>query len=229
MKPAATTRTMLLLWAAVAIVALVAARLLSVQDTLRQALEWMRALGPWGPVLFVAAYVLATVLLVPGSVLTLGAGAVYGVGYGCLIVSLASTLGATAAFLVGRHFARDAVARRIAGNPRIAALDQAVADEGWKIVVLTRLSPAFPFTLLNYAFGLTRVSLREHVLASWLGMMPGTVLYVYLGSLADAAGSQRQRSPMEWAFYAIGLLATLAVTIVITRLARRALAQKIGD
>ena len=173
-------------------------------------------------------YVRATVLLVPGSVLTLGAGAVYGVLYGSLIVSLASTLGATAAFLVGRHLARAAVARRVSGNPRFAALDQAVADEGWKIVVLTRLSPAFPFTFLNYAFGLTRVPLRDYTLASWLGMMPGTVMYVYLGSLADAAGSTRQRTPAEWALYAIGLLATIAVTVVVTRLARRALAQKLG-
>ncbi len=228
MNPAPTTRTKLLLWATVVLAALVAARWLPVQDTLRQILAWMRALGPWGPVLFVAVYVLATVLLVPGSVLTLGAGAVYGVGYGSLIVSLASTLGATAAFLVGRHLARDAVARRVAANPRFAALDQAVADEGWKIVVLTRLSPVFPFTLLNYAFGLTRVPLREYALASWLGMMPGTVLYVYLGSLADAAGSPRQRTPAEWALYATGLLATLAVTVVVTRLARRALAQKFG-
>ena len=228
MNPAPTTRTKLLLWAAVALAAVVAARVLPVQDTLPPALEWMRALGPWGPVLFVAVYVLATVLLVPGSVLTLGAGAVYGVAYGSLIVSLASTLGATAAFLVARHLARDAVARRIAGHPRFAALDQAVADAGWKIVVLTRLSPVFPFTFLNYAFGLTRVTLREYVLASWLGMMPGTVMYVYLGSLADAAGSTRQRTPMEWTFYAIGLLATIAVTVIVTRLARRALAQKFG-
>ena len=228
MNPAPTARPKWLLWAAVALAALIAFQLLPVQDTLRQALDWLRSLGPWGPVLFVAAYVLATVLLVPGSVLTLGAGAVYGVAWGCLWVSLASTLGATAAFLVGRHLARDAVARRISGNARVAALDQAVADEGWKIVVLTRLSPVFPFTLLNYAFGLTRVPLRDYVLASWLGMMPGTVLYVYLGSLAEAAGSPRQRTPAEWAFYALGLLATLTVTVIVTRLARRALAQKFG-
>ena len=229
MNPASTARTKWLLLAVVALAALVAVRLLPVQDTLRQALEWMRALGPWGPVLFIAVYALATVLLVPGSVLTLGAGAVYGVVYGSLIVSLASTLGATAAFLVGRHLARDAVARRVSANPRFAALDQAVADEGWKIVVLTRLSPLFPFTFLNYAFGLTRVTLREYVLASWLGMMPGTVLYVYLGSLAEAAGSTRQRTSAEWAFYSGGLLATIAVTGIVTRLARRALAQKIGE
>ena len=223
-----TARTKWLLWAAVAVAVLVAMRLLPVQDTLRQALEWLRSLGAWGPVLFVAVYALATVLLVPGSVLTLGAGAVYGVVYGSLIVSLASTLGATAAFLVSRHLARDAVARRVSTNPRFAALDQAVADQGWRIVVLTRLSPLFPFTFLNYAFGLTRVTLREYVLASWLGMMPGTVLYVYLGSLAEAAGSTRQRTPAEWAFYGGGLLATIAVTVIVTRLARRSLAQKLG-
>ena len=223
-----TARPKWLLWAVVALAALVASQLPPIQESLRQALEWMRSLGPWGPVLFVIIYALATVLLVPGSVLTLGAGAVYGVVYGSLIVSLASTLGATAAFLVGRHLARDAVARRVSTNPRFAALDQAVADEGWKIVVLTRLSPLFPFTFLNYAFGLTRVTLREYVLASWLGMMPGTVLYVYLGSLAETAGSTRQRTAAEWAFYSGGLLATVAVTVIVTRLARRSLAQKLG-
>ena len=107
----------------------------------------------------------------------------------------------------------------------------AVAEEGWKIVGLTRLSPVFPFTLLNYAFGLTSVSLRHYVVASWIGMMPGTVMYVYLGSLARAAAGERTRTAGEWALYGVGLLATVAVTIFVTRLARRALATRItpGD
>ncbi len=194
---------------------------------LREALAWLEGLGPWGPVLFVALYVVATVLLVPGSALTLGAGALFGVGFGSVLVSTAATLGATAAFLVGRYFARDWVARRIAGSTAFAAVDRAVAAEGWKIVGLTRLSPVFPFTLLNYAFGVTQVSLRDYVLASWIGMMPGTVMYVYIGSLIRAAGSEdRQRTPGEWALYGVGLAATIAVTIVITRIARTALAKR---
>ncbi|MHA1158787.1 MAG: TVP38/TMEM64 family protein, partial [Alphaproteobacteria bacterium] len=173
-----------LLYLGVVIALIGSARYFHVQDLLKQALDWVGELGPSGAIIFVAIYVIATVLFIPGSVLTLGAGAAFGVVWGSVYVSIASTLGATCAFLVGRYLARNAIARKIEGNERFAAIDKAVANEGWKIVGLTRLSPLFPFTLLNYAFGLTQVKLRDFVLASWIGMMPGTVMYVYLGSLA---------------------------------------------
>ncbi len=204
------------------------ARELQLQDRLRHGLDWVSQLGPWGVVLFILIYILATILFIPGSALTLGAGALFGVVRGCIYVSIGATLGAAAAFLVGRYLARNAVARRIESNPRFAAMDRAVANEGWKIVLLTRLSPVFPFALLNYAFGITRVKFTHYLLASWIGMMPGTVLYVYLGSLAQVATSGRTRSPAEWTLYAVGLLATLAVTVLITRIARRALARQIA-
>src|SRR5690242_15463369 len=175
-----------------------------VQDLLKAALDWIAKLGPWGPVIFVGLYVVATVLFVPGSVLTLGAGAVFGVALGSVCVSISATLGATAAFLVGRYLARDAIARKIAKSEKFAAIDRAVADEGWKIVLLTRLSPVFPFTLLNYAFGLTRVKLGHYVLASWIGMIPGTVMYVYLGSLVNVGAGHRRRTTGEWILYEIG-------------------------
>ena len=199
-----------------------ALKYLHVQDVLKEALDWIGKLGPWGPVIFVSVYVVATVLFVPGSVLTLGAGAVFGVALGSVCVSISATLGATAAFLVGRYLARDAIARKIERNEKFAAIDRAVADEGWKIVFLTRLSPVFPFTLLNYAFGLTRVRLSHYVLASWIGMMPGTVMYVYLGSLVNVGAGHRQRTTGEWVFYGVGLLATIAVTVFVTRLAKKA-------
>ncbi|MBX3732486.1 MAG: TVP38/TMEM64 family protein [Verrucomicrobiae bacterium] len=201
--------------------------MLPVQEVLRHGLEAVQRLGPWGPVLFIGIYVVATVLFVPGSALTLGAGALFGVVWGSVYVSAGSTLGATGAFLLGRYMARDAIARRLEGDARFAAVDRAVAAEGWKIVGLTRLSPIFPFNLLNYAFGLTRVRLGPFVLASWIGMMPGTVLYVYLGSLAQAAVGTRERTPMEWALYGVGLMATVTVTVLITRIARRALARRL--
>ncbi len=213
----------------VAVVILAAAVLFTAFDAralLREALAWMEHLGAWGQVLFVVIYIAATVLLIPGSALGLGAGALFGVVRGSVLVSLASTLGATCAFLLGRYLARGWVAKKIDGRASFAAIDQAVAGEGWRIVLLTRLSPVFPFTLLNYAFGLTRVSLREYVLASWLGMMPGTVMYVYLGSLARTGIAVQQRTPGEWALYALGLLATVAVTLIVTRIARRALATR---
>lgn len=226
---AQTANRSVLKWliAAAVVAALVALfALVDVRGLLREVLDAIARLGPLGSVLFIAVYVVACVLFIPGSVLTLGAGAVFGVVWGSVYVSVGATLGATAAFLVGRYVARDWVAKKIEGNASFAAIDRAVADEGWKIVGLTRLSPVFPFSLLNYAFGLTRVTLRDYVLASWIGMMPGTVMYVYLGSLAQVGASGQKKSPAEWALYGVGLLATLAVTIFVTRVARRALAKR---
>lgn len=216
-----------LLWPLAVGLLLAGAKFLNVQALLQQLLNGIAGLGSWGPVLFIAVYVVATVLFVPGSVLTLGAGALFGVVRGSICVSIGATLGATAAFLVGRYLASDAVARKIEGNATFAAIDRAVAEGGWRIVGLTRLSPVFPFTLLNYGFGITRVTLRDYVLASWIGMMPGTVMYVYLGSIANAAAGRRQRTPAEWTLYAVGLLATILVTVFVTKLARKTLARKI--
>ena len=215
-----------------AVLLLVAARAFDLQGVLRNVLAWIAGLGTWGPVIFIVIYVAATVLFLPGSILTLGAGFVFGVLRGSVIVSLAATLGATGAFLVGRYLARDWVSAKIAGNEKFRAVDEAVAREGWKIVGLTRLSPAFPFNLLNYAFGVTKVSLRDYFFASWIGMMPGTVMYVYLGSLAGdlatlGAGG-RERGSGEWVLYVVGLLATVAVTVYVTRVARRALEQRVA-
>ena len=217
------------LYGVAAVLIVLALKYFHVQDLLKSALDWIGKLGPWGPVIFVGLYVVATVLFVPGSVLTVGAGAVFGVVLGSVCVSISATLGATAAFLVGRYLARDAIARKIEKNEKFATIDRAVASEGWKIVLLTRLSPVFPFTLLNYAFGLTRVKLSHYVLASWIGMIPGTAMYVYLGSLVNLGAGHRQRTTGEWVLYGVGLLATVIVTVFVTRLARNALAKKIGS
>jgi uncharacterized membrane protein YdjX (TVP38/TMEM64 family) len=199
------------------------------RDTLASLLEWVQGIGPWGAVLFAAAYVPAAVLLVPGSLLTLGAGFVFGVVKGTVIVSLGSTAGAAAAFIVGRSIARDWVARRLAGRPTMAAIARAVEIEGFKIVLLTRLSPVLPFNLLNYAFGLTAVPLRKYVLASWIGMLPGTIMYVYLGSAANSLAAllsgDQPRSAGQQVLFALGLAATVAATIIVTRTARRALTE----
>ncbi len=177
-------------------------------------------------------YVVACVFFIPGSILTLGAGAVYGVFQGTILVSFSSILGATGAFLVGRYFARGFVERKIQNNPKFKAVDEAVAREGWKIVGLTRLSPIFPFNLLNYAYGVTKVRLKDYFFASWIGMLPGTVLYVYIGSLAGdlaslAAGKPQTDAKLQWTVRIIGFIATLAVTLLITKIARKALDQKI--
>jgi len=142
------------------------------------ALQWTEGLGVWGPLFVGLFYVLACVLFIPGSVLTLGAGFLFKAVLGTITVSLGATAGACAAFLVGRTVARQWISRKIKGNRKFAAIDEAVGQEGFKIVLLTRLSPLFPFNLLNYAFGLTQVPLWKYALASWIGMLPGTVMYV---------------------------------------------------
>ncbi len=198
-----------------------------VRGMIASTLETVEKLGAWGPILFILVYIVATVFFIPGSALTFGAGTLFGVVWGSVYVSLASTLGATAAFLVGRYLARGFVEKKVEGNERFATIDRAVSEEGWKIVGLTRLSPVFPFSLLNYAFGLTNVKLSHYMIASWIGMMPGTVMYVYLGSIAGAAG--QEKTPAQWALYGVGLVATIAVTVFITKLAQKALAKRTGE
>jgi len=193
----------------------------------------VRDLGPLGPAAFVLGYIVAAVAFVPGALLTLVAGAVFGVVLGTLYVLVGATLGSTAAFLISRHVARGAFERRLGTNPRFTAIDQAIAREGRKVVFLLRLSPVFPFTLLNYALGLTRIRLSDFVVAS-VGMLPGTLLYTYAGKVAGdlaavAAGSTPARGPGYYLVLALGLGATVAVTVLITRVARRALADATGD
>lgn len=221
-----------LLAAAAIGVIVAAANYFNLQQSLREALSWISGLGPLGMLFFIGLYIMACVFMLPGSVLTLGAGVIFGVLHGSITVLIGATLGATCAFLVGRYLARSWVARRIAGNEKFKAVDEAVGKEGWKIVLLTRLSPIFPFNLLNYAYGVTRVSLRHFFFASGLGMIPGTVMYVYLGSLAGDLASLgvggRARTTAEWVLYGVGLLATVAVTVFVTRVARKALAARLS-
>jgi uncharacterized membrane protein YdjX (TVP38/TMEM64 family) len=188
---------------------------------------WVDGLGVWGPVAFVVGYALAAVVLVPGSLLTLAAGAIFGLGEGTLLVMVAATLGASLAFLVARYVARRLVERRLAGNERFAALDRAIGAEGWKIVLLLRLSPLFPYNLLNYALGLTRVRFADYLVAC-AGMLPGTLLYVYCGKVAGdlarlASGSTIRRDTGYYLVLSLGLAATAGVTALVARTARRAL------
>ena len=189
--------------------------------------QYIDGLGALGPLVFVAGYALATVAFIPGSLLTLAAGAMFGLTRGVMFVFVGATLGSTLAFLLSRYVARRAVERRLVGNARFAAVDRAIAAQGRRIVILLRLSPAFPFSLLNYALGLTRISLRDYVLAS-VGMLPGTILYVYYGKLAGdvaalAGGVAPRRDTAYYMVLIVGLLATVIVTAVVTRTARAAL------
>lgn len=199
------------------------------QEVFRNILKWIGSLGYIGGLAFILIYIIATVAFVPGAALTLGAGALFGVIWGSIYVFVGATLGAIAAFLIGRYLARDWIGKKIEGNQQFVAIDRAVAHAGFKIVLLTRLSPAFPFNLLNYAFGITGVALKDYAIAS-IGMIPGTVMYVYIGSFAgDLAriGSDNQ-SPdptLQWVIRIVGLIATVVVTIYVTEIARKAIAE----
>ncbi|NQT11967.1 MAG: TVP38/TMEM64 family protein [Planctomycetes bacterium] len=205
---------------------------LPAKDYLAGLLQRIESVGPWGPVLLAGAYVVACVLFVPGSVLTLAAGFLFGVVRGTIAVSVGSVLGATAAFLVGRTLLRGWIEKRIAAYPRFQAIDRAVGKEGFKIVLLVRLSPIFPFNLFNYAFGLTKVRLWQYVLASWIGMLPGTLMYVYLGSalksLAEVAAGAPKGGTLRTVFFVAGLVMTVLATVVVTRVARRALTEAVA-
>jgi uncharacterized membrane protein YdjX (TVP38/TMEM64 family) len=158
--------------------------------------QWVNSLGFWGPLVFIAGYVVATVALIPGSLLTLAAGAIFGLARGVVYVFIAAVLGSSSAFLVSRYLARRAIERRLAQNPKFAAIDRAVGAQGFKIVLLLRLSPVFPFNLLNYGLGLTKVRFIDYLCAA-VGMLPGTLLYVYYGKLAgDVAALAAGAAPV---------------------------------
>jgi uncharacterized membrane protein YdjX (TVP38/TMEM64 family) len=204
----------------------------NLQEMLRRALMWINSLGSVGAIAYIALYIIATVAFLPGSIVTLGAGVVYGVALGSIYVFIGACLGATAAFLIGRYLARNWVYKKIAGNEKFKAIDEAVGKEGFKIVLLTRLSPVFPFNLLNYAFGVTGVSLKDYLLG-FIGMIPGTIMYVYLGSLAGNCAligteSQPQDYAVQWTLRIVGFIATVAVTVFVTRIARKALEEKVS-
>jgi uncharacterized membrane protein YdjX (TVP38/TMEM64 family) len=214
---------------------LIAFRFLPIESVKADFSNWISALGAWGPLVLVLVYIIATVLFVPGTILTLVAGAIFGLGIGFLVVSVGSTIGAALAFLIARYAARDRVAAMAQGNRHFAAIDRAIAEGGWKIVALLRLSPAIPFNLQNYLYGLTQVRFWPYVATSWIAMMPGTFLYVYLGHVTGAAlGTDRKRSVAEWIATGVGLLATVMVTVYVTKLAKEKLneqasLEKLGD
>jgi len=188
----------------------VAARYFNLGEQLEAAKDWIAGLGPWGPVAFIVIYIAACVGMVPGTILTAAAGGLFGGFWGTVYVSIASTLGATVCFVIARYFARDAVAAWVQGNDKFRKLDKLTETHGGWIVAITRLVPLFPFNLLNYGFGLTRVKLWQYVLWSWLCMLPGTVLYV-VGTDAIVRGIQEGKVP--WVL--VGVVGTVVVVLTV--------------
>lgn len=207
-----------------------AAALLRYGSEAEALLTRLEQLGPWGPVLVGALYLPAAVLAIPGPLLTCTGGFLFGPWATAAAVSVGSTLGACAAFLVGRYLAHAWVQRRLEAYPRLAALETAISEGGWQTVLLLRLSPLVPYTLLNYVCGLSRLRFRDFAWASWLGMLPGTLMYAYLGSaarnLAEAAAGRLPDSPWRTAAFYAGLAATVGVAVLLARRARQVLQRR---
>lgn len=192
------------------------------QELLHSFQGWVIGLGPLGWVLYALVYAVCCVLFVPASILTLGAGALYGLGTGTAVVLAGATLGATLSFLLAKSVLRKKIERMTVGNAKFQALDRAIGKEGAKIVFLVRLAPVFPFTYINYAFGLTGVKTLPYVVASFFGMIPGTFAYVYLGSAAAGAASGEADTTKKIVQIA-GALVALVVTIFVARVATKAI------
>jgi pyruvate/2-oxoglutarate dehydrogenase complex dihydrolipoamide dehydrogenase (E3) component/uncharacterized membrane protein YdjX (TVP38/TMEM64 family) len=220
------TRGKAVLLAGLALTAVVASLFLPFRDWFAEVEGYVRSLGAIGPAFVVLAYVLFTVMMVPGSAVTVGAGTVFGLKTGFVVVVLGANLGALAAFLLARTFLREKVTRWAEDNAKFRSLDRAIGEQGFKMVLLTRLSPVFPFVLLNYFLGLTAVRTGSYVLANLLGMLPATFLFVYIGAAArDALAGELGGSvgAFQQALKYAGLLATVAVVVIVTRIARQAL------
>ncbi len=205
-------------------------RLLPVGEWLSDFNRWVGELGIAGVVIFAGLYAVATVLMLPGVIFSLGAGFAFGLGWGFAAVVVGATTGAALAFLIGRFLARDKIEAMTRDQPKFRALDRAIGKRGARLIFLLRLSPLIPFNLSNFFYGLTAVRFWPYVFASGIGMMPGILVYVYLGTLGraglkTAAGAETGRTPLEWALLVVGLIATVTVTVTIwiSKIARHAL------
>ena len=194
---------------------LVLASTFNIGERIAQLRGWIDSLGNLGLLVYTLIYIIAVVAAIPGSPITVLAGALFGSVLGVIVVSIGSTIGAGLAFLVGRYFARDAVARWLKDKEKFKKLDRLTEEHGSIIVAITRLVPVFPFNVLNYGYGLTRVKFWTYVFWSWLCMLPGTILYV-VGADAVTKGLAQGRVP--WAL--IGVAAS--VIIILTLLVRQA-------
>jgi uncharacterized membrane protein YdjX (TVP38/TMEM64 family) len=231
----AAPKTGLPLWAKLAIALVIIGGIsaafvfLPLREWIQTFVAWVQDLGAVGVVVFALAYVVAAIFMLPGSILTLAAGFAYGLGWGVLLVSPVSVLGASAAFLIGRHFFRDRIERMVEERKLLRAVDKAIEKKGSLTVMLLRLSPLMPYSLANYAFSVTKIGFGKFVLMSWVGMIPGTFLYVYIGSTLTALGGTaggagaEDTSTLETVLFWAGLAATLAVVVMISRTAKRAL------
>jgi uncharacterized membrane protein YdjX (TVP38/TMEM64 family) len=222
-KPNRIPRNLIIL-AVVGVAIFAAWFLLPLKQWLQGFTDWIEGLGVWGGVLFAAVYVIATVVLAPGSLFTIAAGLVFGLGWGLSIVLVGATIGASLAFLIARYCVRDRIEGMIERRAKLKAVDRAVAEEGWKIVALLRLSPLVPFNIQNYFFGLTKIDFWHYVVATFVGIIHGTLVYLYIGAIGGAlVRGEGQWGTPQWALFGVGLAATIVVAVLIARKARQKL------
>lgn len=195
--------------------------LLPVNEWLKDFGSWIEALGIWGYVLFAGVYALASLVLAPGTPLTIAAGLVFGLSWGFVIVQIGATLGAALAFLAARYLAHEKIAEWLQRRPKLVAVNDAITEDGWKLVLLLRLSPLVPFNLQNYFFGVTEIRFWHFVWATFIGIIPGALLYLYLGAAGGALmeGEGKWGAP-QWGLFGLGLLATLVLTVIVARKAK---------
>jgi uncharacterized membrane protein YdjX (TVP38/TMEM64 family) len=206
---------------------------MGLSEFLHHSMEWIAHSGWVGVVWFVVLYTLTCVFFLPGSILTIGAGAVYGFWFSTALVAISSTVGAAVNFLTSRYLARNWMQRKIGHNAKFRALEKAVCSEGWRMILISRMSPIIPHSLVSYAAGLIRVSFWKFTFASFVGFLPQSVAYTYIGAVVGKAlrtsAGVSPHDPVTWAFYGLGLVATLVVTAITTRIARRSWRTYFGE
>ena len=201
------------------------------KNWVEQLREWVSGFGVFGPLIYGAFYILAVILVLPASPLTIGAGVAFGIGLGTLTAVLAATIGASFAFLIARYVMRSRVKKWLAPHEKLSAVDRAVESQGWRVVALTRLSPVLPFNLRNYFYGLTGVNFWHYTLASLFAMLPGTLLYVFIG-VAGAELAEVASGAANWGqtgLLVVGFIATLVAAILIARVATQELRKNLGN
>lgn len=197
---------------------------LPVGDWLTIVKDWLKTLGPWAMPMYIGVYLLAAIAGLPNILLILGAGTLFGFLQGIFAASVADTGSIAVCYLLGRTIARSQIKKIISKDSRFVQLDKALAKKGWKVVLLTRLSPVLPSSVLNYGFSLTKVNFWQYLFFSWLGMIPVIGLYVYVGAFG-ANLTDPERNPGGIILQVIGLAVTIGLVIYTTRMAKRILSQ----
>jgi len=199
-------------------------------DWISDGMLWIEQAGWVGWIWFIVLYTLTCVFFLPGSLLTVGAGAAYGFWGGTLLVSISSVTGAAVNFLTSRYLLRKWLTRKFAHSAKFHALDQAVAKDGWQVILLSRISPILPHSVVSYACGLTKISFTRFSIASWIGFVPISAAYAYAGALVGKVARAKaglHHGTESWVFYGIGLVVTVVVTVMSTRLAARAIRDRL--